>query len=1125
MRIKNLILVSLAVLMAVVSCKEKEENLGMPSIKLDGNGTMTFETAGGDQQINLTATRDWMVETDAEWIMVSPESGKASATPQTVTVTALENKGMDRTADVKFTIGMSFQTLTVNQAGPDGSVENLIVYSNNFDKEKAEKTYGSGSSYPYLDQFDGWMNATGTGAANVTYNYKGMSTRSNSTSDSNYSDYQGSGVNNLFFGSNAYFAIKNISLSASTGFTLSFGTEKYDGNNKDALFDPAEFHVYLSNDGAKWVELEYEFAGTAAGRWNVASTSFSVPAGTESLSICVKADAASVYRMDDLQLVLSEGGDAVDFSKGVEMDFGAGTAPGGGNEGGSDSDATAIYHNNFDKTISSKVNDKWPFLDQFDGWMNAAGTGAADVVYKFKSASARASSDNNNIWLPKTGAYFSVQGIALNGTTDLKLSFNVICGSPGSYKKSFSSSVFKVYVSSDNAKWVELACDVTANDKEFDNAVTTFSVPANTASLSIAFEKIADETDGYRIDDVKLAAASAAGTAVDFSQGVSKDFGAGGSDEGGSDEGNTGGGEGGTDVVVAKSIETGDYWIMTADKSEVVIPIDDQGKGYGYWNVEAASNGTSTAENAFTFTWVEGKGYTIQDSEGRYHYMTTYNSFSISTSEQNDGSHYWAVTANTDGTYSIVNTVSGKTVQMSSHGNFCPYTDVTGDLPTLVKAEGSDGGEVTPPAGGDEGGNEGDNPGGEGDNPGGEVTPPADETTPMTIAEVLASGSSPLASGSYIEAVVISDRSLNNLTSKKGLYVQDATAGLQFYLAENHEFNFGDKVKIDLSGVKVGGYNGAVQISGLALANISVISTGNAVEPKTVTVADFLANKYEGQYVAIEGVQVVKADLAKTFVEGDAHTSINLETADGKTFAIFSSKYASYGAEKVPQGSGTIKGISSISNGAMQIIFAKSSDYAGLTGERFGDNAGGDEGGEVTPPAGGDEGGNEGGEGDNPGGEVTPPAGGDEGGDHAGVWSYTFEKGDLGEDGSPKSSVTLNDVLWSFNMEGSTYLGYDSQYGRGVQMGKSKQPASTIILSTEGITGTVKKIIVNTSGASKTDASLAITVGGAEFGSSIQLTQQATVYTLEGSASGKIELTWTLTTAAVYINSIEIYTE
>jgi hypothetical protein len=75
---------------------------------------------------------------------------------------------------------------------------------------------------------------------------------------------------------------------------------------------------------------------------------------------------------------------------------------------------------------------------------------------------------------------------------------------------------------------------------------------------------------------------------------------------------------------------------------------------------------------------------------------------------------------------------------------------------------------------------------------------------------------------------------------------------------------------------------------------------------------------------------------------GGAHTSINMEDANGNKFVVFSSKYATYGTSTVAQGSGTIKGISSINNGNLQIIFAQSSDYAGLTGERFGEG-GGDE--------------------------------------------------------------------------------------------------------------------------------------------------------------------------------------
>ena len=277
-----------------------------------------------------------------------------------------------------------------------------------------------------------------------------------------------------------------------------------------------------------------------------------------------------------------------------------------------------------------------------------------------------------------------------------------------------------------------------------------------------------------------------------------------------------------------------------------------------------------------------------------------------------------------------------------------------------------------------------------GDNPGGGNDNPPVGGAAATIAEILASSGS-LASGTTIEGVVISNRALNNLTSKKGLYVQDATGGLQFYLAANHEFDFGDKVLIDLSGASLAEYNGAVQISGLGVEKISLVSTGNKVTPKTVSITDFLANKYEGQYVAIEGVQVAGADLNKTFVEGDSHTSITVETEDGKTFAVFSSKYATYGDTKVPQGSGTIKGISSISKGAMQVIFAQESDFAGLTGTRFDGS---------VPPSGGDQGGNE----DKP----NPPAGGD--GEYEPNISWTLGNKAYDGDSQTAQTGTVNGV-------------------------------------------------------------------------------------------------------------------
>ena len=340
MKLKNLFWGALASLAVFAACEEPEQNLGTPDIAVSAT-EMTFEAAGGEQTLTVTATRDWMVETDADWVVVSPESGAASAEAQTVTVSVLENTGLDREVDLKFTIGMKSKYLTVSQAGPGGSAEALVVYSNNFDKTKAEK--GSNGWATYLDSFDGWRNEEGTGIESVTYGFDRMTARTNSGNGSagSYSDYTAlgaSGMNYLWFGSGApYFAVKNITLPAGkTDFTLSFGTERYLYEAKDNTFNWDEFKVYVSLDGNKWVRPSFQFAGGALpdGRWDLASATFTVPSGTSSLYVYFASSLPSGYAIDDLRLVQADAaGTTLDFANGEEFQVGDNTT-GGGNAGG-----------------------------------------------------------------------------------------------------------------------------------------------------------------------------------------------------------------------------------------------------------------------------------------------------------------------------------------------------------------------------------------------------------------------------------------------------------------------------------------------------------------------------------------------------------------------------------------------------------------------------------------------------------------------------------------------------------------------------------------------------------------------------------------------------------------------
>lgn len=338
MKLRNFIYGLMAVA-GFAACQPEDTNLGVPDIEVSAE-EMSFDAAGGEQTLTVTATRDWMVDSDYDWVVVSPESGKASTTAQTVTVTVLENTGMDRTADLKFTIGMKSRYLTVSQAGPGGSADALVVYSNDFDKTKAEK--GSNGWATYLDSFEGWLNATGSGVETVTYGFDRMTARTNSGNGSagSYSDYVAlgaSGMNYLWFGSGTpYFAVKNITLpEGKTNFTLSFGTERYLYEATDNTFNWNEFKAYISADGKKWVKLACDFAGGVLpnGRWDLAMSTFTVPAGTSSLYVYFVSSLGSAYALDDLKLVQSaETGKTVDFASGEEFEVGDNTT--GGNTGG-----------------------------------------------------------------------------------------------------------------------------------------------------------------------------------------------------------------------------------------------------------------------------------------------------------------------------------------------------------------------------------------------------------------------------------------------------------------------------------------------------------------------------------------------------------------------------------------------------------------------------------------------------------------------------------------------------------------------------------------------------------------------------------------------------------------------
>ena len=150
-------------------------------------------------------------------------------------------------------------------------------------------------------------------------------------------------------------------------------------------------------------------------------------------------------------------------------------------------------------------------------------------------------------------------------------------------------------------------------------------------------------------------------------------------------------------------------------------------------------------------------------------------------------------------------------------------------------------------------------------------------------------------------------------------------------------------------------------------------------------------------------------------------------------------------------------------------------------------------------------------------GDKDPNAGGEE--PEECEYTYTFESKLFAANGT----TTLNNVSWTLAGDGG-YWGYDAT--KGQQLGSGSNPYKTLTLSTDGITGKIKSITINTSGASSINGSFTVTVGGVQYGASTKLTNTATVYTFTGESSGEIVFSFTQSSSkALYIKSITIVYE
>lgn len=210
---------------------------------------------------------------------------------------------------------------TTDQGEATEQVPEGAIFFSSFDKELSSQSFGkNGGQWPFLNEFDGWLNHKGAGVAQVTYDYASMSVRTNQSSKGSLSLYDGSGKNNIFFSTAPnHFTIQKIAVSTGN-LKLSFGAQRY-GQGALNTFIKSDFEIRLSADGELWSQpLEYDFdKADEPGQWRQATANFTLPEGVAELYIKFVAKYSSANRLDDVLLIAGQGGQKIEFGKEVEV--------------------------------------------------------------------------------------------------------------------------------------------------------------------------------------------------------------------------------------------------------------------------------------------------------------------------------------------------------------------------------------------------------------------------------------------------------------------------------------------------------------------------------------------------------------------------------------------------------------------------------------------------------------------------------------------------------------------------------------------------------------------------------------------------------------------------------------
>lgn len=210
-----------------------------------------------------------------------------------------------------------------------------------------------------------------------------------------------------------------------------------------------------------------------------------------------------------------------------------------------------------------------------------------------------------------------------------------------------------------------------------------------------------------------------------------------------------------------------------------------------------------------------------------------------------------------------------------------------------------------------------------------------------------------------IQGTVIADDASGNFF--KNLVIQDATGGITVRLNAtglSATYPIGKTILVSCQNLYLADYNGVLQLNGspedgieevLIPQRLFVAKEATPISPRKVSI-DQLGPELINTLIQIEGVQFKDGETGLVYADAPAKLSINRNLVDcsGKSLVLRSSGYASFAADKTPNGNGSIVGVYSVFGNTKQLFIRDLGDVK-MSGARCssggGNSGGGNSGG------------------------------------------------------------------------------------------------------------------------------------------------------------------------------------